>query len=174
MTLAAAMLLIATWLMWPISAGLDELTPALKALAPLAAAGLVLSCIGWRPFGSLLSKRPFQFLGKISFSVYLVHVPILIFSGYLFRGQPLLVPMLFGIGLTLAVAICFSWLVEQRSHGWARSAGAWASARFAAVQGERRERSTDAPTRSADVAGGQRDVRGRREVATPARPSRAS
>jgi peptidoglycan/LPS O-acetylase OafA/YrhL len=168
MTLAAALLLIVTWLMQPVSAGLGELTPALKALAPLAAAGLVLSCIGWRPLGSLLSERPFQFVGRISFSVYLVHVPILIFSGYLFRGQPVFVPMLFGIGLTLLVAVCFSWLVEQRSHGWARSAGQWASARYAAMLGERHEQPMGGQPRSYDAA------RGRREAATPARPSRAS
>lgn len=172
MTLSAAMLLIVTWLAWPLSAGLGELTPALKALAPVAAAGLVLSCIGWRPFGALLSRRPFQFVGKISFSVYLVHVPILIFSGYLLQGEPVVVPMLFGIGLTLAVAVCFSWLIEQRSHGWARSAGTWASARYAAMLGEGRERPADAPIRNGDL---DRDlVKGQREVATPARPSRAS
>ena len=40
---------------------------------------------GWKPLGGLLSSPPFAFAGRISFSLYLVHVPILIFSAYLLR-----------------------------------------------------------------------------------------
>lgn len=130
-TIGAAMLLIAPWLIGPDTG--TDLTHALRALAPLAAAGLVLATIGWKPLGWMLSARPFAFFGRISFSLYLVHVPILIFSAYLLAGQPLYVIALFGIPLAMLVAVGFTWLVEARSHRLARAVGTWASARYTAA-----------------------------------------
>ena len=165
-TIGSAMLLIASWLIGP-GAG-PELTPALRAFAPLAAAGLVVSAIGWKPLGGLLSSAPFAFAGRISFSLYLVHVPILVFSAYLFAGQPI-VAALVGIPLAILVAVGFTWLVEARSHQWARAIGGWASARYAAafrsVGPERDPRAE----RAIDGA-----VTDRREAATPAQRSHAS
>jgi peptidoglycan/LPS O-acetylase OafA/YrhL len=178
LTVGAAMLLIAPWLFGPGTG--PELTPALRALAPLAAAGLVLCAVGWKPLGGLLSSRPFAFLGRISFSLYLVHVPILIFSAYLLAGQPLYVVALVGIPLALLVAVGFTWLVEARSHEWARAVGAWASARYAAAfrateperEPERELERTDRADRL--VEPGPTGSTGRREAATPAQPSHAS
>ncbi|WP_223694567.1 acyltransferase family protein [Leifsonia poae] len=128
----APLLLIAPWLLGSNVDGDSELVYALKGLAPLAAAAIVVTAIGWKPLRSLFESKPLQFVGTISFSLYLVHVPILIFSTYLFAGQPWFVPLLFGIPLAFVVAIAFTWLVEKRSHGWSRAAGEWASARYSA------------------------------------------
>ncbi|HEY2555582.1 MAG TPA: acyltransferase, partial [Diaminobutyricibacter sp.] len=181
-TIGSSMLLIAPWLFGPGAGG--ELTAALRALAPLAAAGLVLCAIGWKPLEGLLSSAPFAFAGRISFSLYLVHVPILIFCAYLFAGQPMFVAALVGIPLAILVAVGFTWLIEARSHQWARAVGAWASARYAAAfrapapqsgpeaQSGPEPQSRPAPDRAGEEGAGA--VTGRREAATPAQRSHAS
>jgi peptidoglycan/LPS O-acetylase OafA/YrhL len=129
--LGSAALMIAPWLFGSGVGDTPELVAVLKGMMPLAAAGLVVSSLGWRPLSRLFGSRPLQFAGAISFSLYLVHVPILIFSTYLFAGQTWYVPLLFGVPLALLVAVGFRWLIEKRSHGWAKAAGAWASGRYA-------------------------------------------
>jgi peptidoglycan/LPS O-acetylase OafA/YrhL len=43
----------------------------------LAAALLVMGIYLFRPLAKLLSSRPFLFLGKISYSIYIIHIPVL-------------------------------------------------------------------------------------------------
>ena len=149
-TLAGAMLLIASWLTGPLPEEAAGVTNALKALAPLAAAVLVVACIGWSALGRVLSWTPVQFTGKISFSLYLTHVPILIFSSYLFADAPLFVAQIFGVSVALAVSVAFWWILESRSHEWSKRIGARATVGYATVanatrqQRERRERVNDA------------------------------
>lgn len=133
--LGSTILMIAPWLFGAGAGDLPDLIAVLKGLMPLAAAGLVVCALGWRPLAAVFESRPLQFAGAISFSLYLVHVPILIFSTYLFAGETWYVPLLFGIPLALLVAVGFYWLVEKRSHGWAKAAGAWASGRYRAAIG---------------------------------------
>jgi peptidoglycan/LPS O-acetylase OafA/YrhL len=144
MAVGGAMLMIAPWLFGPGIADMAELTHALKGLAPLGAAAIVVSAIGWAPLRALFESRPLQFAGKISFSLYLVHVPIIIFSTYLFAGAFWYVPLLFAVPVAILVATGFTWLVEKRSHGWSRAVGAWASERYRASFG-RSEQSEGAP-----------------------------
>jgi len=132
MTIGSGALMIAPWLFGPGVADLPEFVAVLKGLMPLAAAGLVVAAIGWKPLRALFESRPLQFAGTISFSLYLVHVPILIFSTYLFAGQAWYVPLLFAIPVAMLVAVGFTWLIEKRSHGWSRAVGAWASGRYSA------------------------------------------
>lgn len=139
-TLAGAMMLIASWLTGPLPQELHGVTVALKALAPLAAAILVIACIGWGALGRLLSWSPVQFVGKISFSLYLTHVPILIFSSYLFADAPLIVAQIFGVSLALAVSVAFWWVLESRSHEWSKRIGARATVAYATVANAARER----------------------------------
>ena len=70
-------------------------------------------------------------LAAISFSLYLVHVPILIFSVYLFIDLPLIVGQIVGVIISFIVAVGFWWALEARSHGWSRSIGIWASSLYA-------------------------------------------
>ncbi|MGN6426479.1 MAG: acyltransferase family protein [Leifsonia sp.] len=149
LTVGSAMLLIGPWLVGPAVSGMTELVAVFKGLVPLAAAGLVVAALGWKPLRAAFESAPLQFAGRISFSLYLVHVPIIIFSTYLFAGQTWYVPLLFAIPLAVLVALGFTWLVEQRSHGWSKSVGAWASRRYASWFG--REDSTEQqPSRSRD------------------------
>lgn len=130
LTVGSALLLIAPWLVGPSVGRIPELDSVLKGLVPLAAAGLVVAALGWTPLRTVFESRPLQFLGAISFSLYLVHVPIIIFSTYLFAGQAWYVPLLFAIPLAVLVAVGFRWLIEQRSHGWSKAVGVWASNRY--------------------------------------------
>ncbi|MEO7005723.1 MAG: acyltransferase [Terrimesophilobacter sp.] len=139
-TLAGAMLLIASWLTGPLPEAATGITHALKALTPLAAAILVVACIGWSALGRLLSWAPTQFIGKISFSLYLTHVPILIFSSYLFADAPLIVAQIFGVSLALVVSVAFWWILESRSHGWSKRIGARATVGYATVLNADRQR----------------------------------
>ncbi|CAM5506819.1 Peptidoglycan/LPS O-acetylase OafA/YrhL OS=Leifsonia shinshuensis OX=150026 GN=HNR13_003368 PE=4 SV=1 [Leifsonia shinshuensis] len=132
LTIGSALLLIAPWLVGPGVGSIPELDNVLKGLVPLAAAGLVVAALGWTPLRAVFESRPLQFLGAISFSLYLVHVPIILFSTYLFAGQTWYVPLLFAIPLAVLVAVGFTWLIEKRSHGWSKAVGVWASARYRA------------------------------------------
>lgn len=145
LTVGSALLLIAPWLVGPGVGQIPELDPALKGLVPLAAAGLVIAALGWAPLRVVFESRPFQFLGAVSFSLYLVHVPIIVFSTYLFAGQAWYVPLLFAIPLAVLVAVGFTWLVEKRSHGWSKAVGAWASARYRAWFGQDDDTPASAP-----------------------------
>ncbi|WP_223360018.1 acyltransferase family protein [Leifsonia sp. ZF2019] len=161
LTVGSGLLLIAPWLFGPGIAELPELQHALKGLIPLAAAGLVVAVLGWKPLRAVFESRPFQFAGTISFSLYLVHVPILIFSTYLFADEPWYVALLFGIPLATAVAVAFTWLIEKRSHGWSKKAGAWASERYRAWFGREEPEQTARPALSA-LAEREREDAGRR------------
>ncbi|SEB00861.1 acyltransferase family protein [Leifsonia sp. 21MFCrub1.1] len=166
LTIASLLLLIAPWLVGPNVGDLTEVEPILKGMVPLAAAGLVVVVLGWKPLHALFETRPVQFSGTISFSLYLVHVPILIFSTYLFADQPWFVgPFLFGIPVAVLVAVGFTWLVEKRSHLWSKSVGAWASERYrtwfgredeqtAQSQGENDAERANSPHASAARVGG--------------------
>lgn len=132
LTVGSGLLMIAPWLVGPGVTQLPELEHALKGLVPLAAAGLVVAVLGWKPLRAVFESRPFQFAGTISFSLYLVHVPILIFSTYLFASEPWYVALLFGIPLAVVVSIAFTWLIEKRSHLWSKAVGTWASERYRA------------------------------------------
>lgn len=157
LTVGSALLLIAPWLVGPGVGQIPELDPVLKGLVPIAAAGLVVAALGWTPLRALFESRPLQFLGAISFSLYLVHVPIIIFSTYLFAGQAWYVPLLFAIPLAVLVAVGFRWLIEKRSHGWSKAVGAWASDRyrtwFGREDGEDDVRLQSAPASEERVAG---------------------
>lgn len=154
MTVGSLLLLIVPWLFGPDIATLPDLIHALRGLVPLAAAGLIVAALGWRPLAGALETRPVQFTGRISFSLYLVHVPILIFSAYLFAGQAWYIPLLFGIPVAVLVAVGFTWLVEKRSHGWSKAVGAWASERYRAWYG--REGESTATPAERDVSAAER------------------
>ena len=76
--------------------------PGWAALLPVAGAALVLAFGAPGGVGLVLNRQPFQFLGAISYSLYLVHWPVLVLvHERIGLGQPLPVP----IGLAL-VALC--------------------------------------------------------------------
>lgn len=84
-------------------------------------AGIVLLLVAvmlWAPLRSLLQLKPFVALGKISFSIYLTHGPIVI--GMLFLLGPGERTTVVQIVLSLAVAVVFYFLVEKGAHRLSR------------------------------------------------------
>ena len=58
--------------------------PGLHALLPCISAALVILSANTSRFSPLLSNRAVNYIGRISYSLYLVHWPIYVFAGYYF------------------------------------------------------------------------------------------
>ncbi|MCK3770210.1 acyltransferase [Microbacterium aerolatum] len=91
----------------------------------IGAAMIVYSLVGPSIAASLLSSAPFRFLGRISFGVYLVHVPILLGGLHVVPDFPNRM-----LALTIPLSFVVGWLftrfVEEPSASLARRAGRWA------------------------------------------------
>ncbi|MBW8761705.1 MAG: acyltransferase [Microbacterium sp.] len=92
-----------------------------------------------RPSGAttLLSSRLFRFLGRISFSLYLVHVPLLIGAIHVAPFVPHRA-LLVVLPIVAIVAVLFTRWVEEPSARLARRAGRAASTRVRALVGQDR------------------------------------
>jgi peptidoglycan/LPS O-acetylase OafA/YrhL len=136
----SSLLLVCAWLLEPVVPASSTGGKALIGLETAGAAGLVVAAIGsdrWRRF---LEWPSVQFLGRISFSLYLVHVPVLVALTYLVGDWNwwLLGPI--GIPLVLGTAWLFFRFVERPTHRLARAASTGA-ARAVVAYTERRVRS---------------------------------
>ncbi len=115
-------LLIASWLARP----LENSTGAklMWGLSGVGAAGLVLIAIGSPFAGRMLSAVVPRWLGKVSFSLYLVQAPVIATLAFALGDDHW--PLIAGIGIPLCVAT--AWLfylaVEKPSHRLARHFGA--------------------------------------------------
>jgi peptidoglycan/LPS O-acetylase OafA/YrhL len=137
---ASALVLVCAWLLEPVVPSSSTAGKALIGLETAGAAGLVVAAIGsgrWRRF---LESPSVQFLGRISFSLYLVHVPVLVALAYLMGDWNWWLLPAVGIPLVLVTAWLFFRFVERPAHGLARAASEGA-ARAVAAYTERRVRS---------------------------------
>ena len=119
----AGALLIASWLSRPLHA------PAIvqNIFWGLAAAGAVLVAVlavRWQGFRSLLETGPAQWLGRISFTLFLVHVPIIATVTYLFGSNRWWLVALVSVPLSIGAAVLFQRWIEAPSHRLARATGA--------------------------------------------------
>jgi peptidoglycan/LPS O-acetylase OafA/YrhL len=120
----ATVLVTAHWWMLALttsSSAIDVTTP----LAVLGAAGYVLMGALCPQARRILETRPVQWLGAISFSLYLVHEPIVSATGFLLGpGSGLLV-----VVLAIPTSLLAGWLfyrgVEQPAHRASRRFGRW-------------------------------------------------
>lgn len=119
---AASVLLIASWLARPLTGG-TIVADVLWALAGAGAALLVVLAIVWPGAHRLLETRTMQWLGKVSFSLYLVHAPILASLCYLLGAEQWWLACLVGIPLSLFAAALFHALVERQAQDLARQVG---------------------------------------------------
>ena len=91
-------------------------------------------------FQRLLRRAPLLWLGRVSYSLYLVHVPLLVASVVLLHGAvPLWASLLLGAAVSLPAAEAMHRLVEAPSRDLAR----WAERRLSrphARRGRRRGR----------------------------------
>jgi peptidoglycan/LPS O-acetylase OafA/YrhL len=115
------------------------------------AASVLLIVVAQQPGGGLqrfLRRGPLVWLGHVSYSLYLVHVPVLVASMVLLHGTlPLWASLVAGMAAALVVAELFHRLVEVPSRDLAR----WA---------ERRLRRPDPDRAAAAAAGSEAGRRG--------------
>jgi peptidoglycan/LPS O-acetylase OafA/YrhL len=113
-------LLIAHWCAEPLAAPGTLPGRVLTQLAMLGAAGLVLAAIGVPFLRRALDSRPSQWLGRVSFSLYLIHVPILATLAFLLGDDNWWLVALLTIPLALLTAWGFHHAVERPFHRVAR------------------------------------------------------
>lgn len=93
----------------------------LEAGVALGAASIVALALGWRRAAQAAERQSLQWLGSRSFSLYLIHLPLLLSLLVLFRS-PLLVGVL-GLPLSIVLADVFHRLVEAPAHRLSRWIG---------------------------------------------------
>lgn len=92
------------------------LTGAGQVLSLVGAAGVVIAAITWRGFAATLSRpRAMGWLGQRSFSLYLVHFPVIMAAAFLTMGENLAVTLAVGVPASLLLAEVFYLLVEKPS-----------------------------------------------------------
>jgi peptidoglycan/LPS O-acetylase OafA/YrhL len=125
--IASLLLLDVHWTLWGLLGGAPRFQTAAHSLEFVGAFGLVFLAAFWRPVRGLLSTRFFRWLGRISFSLYLVHVPIVIAVDSVFNHQFTVLRILLSLALVLVAAVLFARFVEQPAHRFSRYLGAGAS-----------------------------------------------
>ena len=116
--LAALLMICSYWLLYPI---VGDSAPILVWTRPLVVSGAVIVVIAaavWPPLRRLLAWRPFHWLGLISFSLYLVHDPIIVATAFLLDGAKWTV--IVGIAVSVIFAVAFYFAVERPSHHLSR------------------------------------------------------
>lgn len=95
----------------------------LWGLVGLGCAGIIFCAIGSASIGYALSRRVPQFLGRNSFSLYLVHVPILATLAYALGDAQWWIVGIIGVPVSIGVAVVFRRFVELPSYRLARAIG---------------------------------------------------
>lgn len=124
--------LILVWLIGPIP-NLESLSELTKAIQPLAAGVIVVVCMGWTFMERVLTAAFLQWAGRISFSLYLIHVPILLFVRFALPHAPLQYVIAAGILFSLMIAWLFYRFVEARAHRFSRWFGSRVSRGFVSL-----------------------------------------
>lgn len=112
----SAATLIAGWLARPLIRPDTAGGNLMWGMAAAGAVGLVVTALGSRGAASALSRPVPRWLGRVSFSLYLVHVPVLMTLGYLWGEAAWPAVLAVGIPASLLVAEGFRMLVETPSH----------------------------------------------------------
>lgn len=129
--LMAGATLLSTELIVSSMNGANEVVlAASNGLASVGAAMLVFVCAFIPGEGNVLKSRVVQWLGQLSFSLYLVHVPIIIFFNHLFGAKEWVIPLLIALPTIFVIAQFFYWVVERPSHRFSRFLGQRASERL--------------------------------------------
>ena len=124
LTLAGSLtLMAASWLARPIAPAGTTGSALLWGLAGLGAAGLIVVALGSPTARELLTRRPIQWLGTVSFSLYLVHVPVLATVTYLVGDERWWLAILISVPVSLVLAQVFFAGIERPAHRLARAAG---------------------------------------------------
>jgi peptidoglycan/LPS O-acetylase OafA/YrhL len=95
----------------------------LWSLVGAGAAGVILCAIGFGSVRNFLNFRANQFLGRISFSLYLIHVPIIATLAFVLGDAQWWLVGIVGLPLSLAAATVFHRFVEVPSQRLAHYVG---------------------------------------------------
>lgn len=111
-------LLVASWMLRPLEHGVTG--EVLWALSGVGAAGIVLVAVCSPAVEAMLSTRLLRWLGRISFSLYLVQAPIIATLAFTLGDErwPFIIAL--GIPACIVVAWGFFVVVERPSHRLAR------------------------------------------------------
>jgi peptidoglycan/LPS O-acetylase OafA/YrhL len=121
---ASLLLLCSYWMLLPVAG--DRVASAVSRPAVVVAVVLLFLCaVHPGPFHRFLTTAPLRWLGLISFSLYLVHEPIVVAIATLTGAAVWAIPV--SIAVSLLVGFAFWWLIEKRIHRLAR----WLTRRFA-------------------------------------------
>lgn len=138
LTVVSVLVLVANWWMRPFVSPGTTAADAMWGISGIGAFGLVLVAVCSPAAERLLSMRVPQWLGKVSFSLYLVHVPIIATLAFLFGDARWWLVGLIAVPLSLVVSALFFRVVERPSHLLARRVGRLTDAGIARVRGTRR------------------------------------
>lgn len=100
-----------------------ELIASLQVLEVIGALMLVAAVYILQPVRRILEVKPVRFLGKISFSLYLTHVPILLAYTYLLGWEQWGLALLLAFATMLPIALLFSHHVEEPAHRLGKRVG---------------------------------------------------
>lgn len=128
-TILALMLLIASWLARPIADAGSITSRALWGLAGVGAVIIIIAAIGWPRLSGLLERRAAQWLGRVSYSLYLVHVPLLATLVYLWGASSWPWAIAVGFPASIVLAALFYRFVEAPAHRLSRFIGSAVSQR---------------------------------------------
>lgn len=129
LTAIALALLIASWLARPLADAGSVASRTLWGLAGVGAAIIVIAAIGWPRLSGLLEQRSAQWLGRVSYSLYLVHVPLLATLVYLWGAERWPLALATGVPTSLVLAGLFYRFVEAPAQRLSRYIGAAISQR---------------------------------------------
>ncbi len=121
--LAAFTLVALTWRWTFLGLGLTGISLWWRAMAAFGAVTLILLAATWGPLARFLSRTVCQWAGRLSFSLYLTHEPIVVAAGRLLPGDMTGFVPLVAIPVALVVAYVFYRVVERPSHQLARWVG---------------------------------------------------
>lgn len=114
--LSAFAVVMLTWRWWTLGAGLDTLTRFWATAAVLGSAALLLVVAWWPPAHRCVTSRPLLWLGTISFSLYLVHEPVVVSAATVLPTHLAWLAVVVGITVALPLAYLFHRLVEVPAH----------------------------------------------------------
>lgn len=98
-------------------------THLFEASIVVGAMGIVFLGLGSWGVRRLLDSRPLQWLGRVSFGLYLTHVPILMTLAFAFDWTAWWIAMLVGVPVVLLGAEAFTRVIEQPAHLLSRRVG---------------------------------------------------
>ena len=130
LTGVALLLLICQWLLRPVVSAGSITNTILAQLSVLGAAGLVLAAIAVAPVRTVLEVKPLQWLGRVSFSLYLIHMPLLATLTFMFGDDRWWLVALITVPLAVLAAWGFNRVIEIPSQRLARQISSSVSKRL--------------------------------------------